>query len=166
MKKLFNAFCRAGVLCLLAFGGSAGAVVQTQPDVKALMVQKTDGTKLYYSLPSKPVITFADGLCKIESADVSASYPMSEVDFATFVDVPAGVGEVESGVVIDLSDPLSVRISGLKPAGAVRLFNLSGVMLRETVADGSGCAAVSLESLPQGVYVIFTNETTFKIYRK
>lgn len=166
MKKLFNIFCCLILALLAAFSDASAASAPAESEVMTLMVRKTDGTNHYYSLSSRPVITFDGGLCKIESADVSASYPMSEVEYATFVNMPAGVAEVESSLVIDLSDPDNARIYPLQPDSPVSLYNLSGVMLRHTVADGSGNACVSLATLPAGVYVIYTNETTFKIYRK
>lgn len=152
------------IILSAAFAPSVSA--QAQQEGKSLLVQKKDGTKHYYLLANLPVITFADDKCSIKSSDFSAEYPMYEIDFARFVDSSAGIDEMKSEVVVDLRDPNRVRILGLAADSAVSLYNLSGVMLSSTKADGSGTAEIITESLPAAVYIISSKETTFKIYRK
>lgn len=159
-------FIRFLMVVLLAAILPHPASAQAQQEGMSLLVQKTDGTKHYYLLANLPVITFADDKCSIKSSDFSAEYPMYEIEFARFVDSSTGIDEMKSEVVVDLSDPNRVRILGLAADSAVSLYNLSGVMLSSTKADGSGTAEIITESLPAAVYIISSKETTFKIYRK
>lgn len=165
-KPFVTAFLLKAVLGLaLAFVVCAPAA-GAQEQGKSLMVQKTNGDQHFYLLTSEPVITFSGDQCAIESSDFSATYPMYEVEFAKFVDKPAGIKEVEKSIVVDLSDPMYARIHGLSPDAAVFLYNLSGVMLRHEAADQSGSVEIGLGDLSAGIYIVSTKETTFKIYKK
>ena len=78
---------------------------------------------------------------------------------------PASVDEIESSLIVDLNDPSVVVIRGMTASGAVTLYNLSGVMLRQTSADESGTAELEVGDLVSGIYIVTTKETTFKVYK-
>ena len=154
------------VLAVLAVSGPVLSAQSTNSG-KALLVQLKNGDKQYFMLADEPVITFADYRCQIESQELSADFDMTLIDHAKVVDFdPASVDEIESAFIVDLSNPSVVVIRGMKPNGNVSLFNLSGMMLRHTSADESGTAMLEVGDFASGIYVITSNETTFKIYKK
>lgn len=165
-KPIVPSFLRGCLLAVILGLVICTPVAAAQVQEKALLVQKTSGERHYYLLASEPVITFSGNQCMIESSDFSSTYPMYEVEFAKFVDGAAGIKEVETSIVVDLSDQMYAKIHGLTPGAAVSLYSLSGVMLRHETADEDGSVSVGLENLSSGVYIITTKETTFKIYRK
>ncbi len=133
----------------------------------ALRVHLQSGEKQMFLLASEPVITFAKEKCHIASADFSADYDMAEIQHADFVaDASAGIAEKEFSLVVDLSNPEFVTIHGLEADTQVSLYSIAGVAQRVAKADNSGTAVITLAGLQSGVYIVTTNQTTFKIYRK
>lgn len=164
----FKAVCRAFVALAVGFAIATPAMsAQSADSGKALLVQLKNGDKQYFMLADEPVITFVDYKCHVESQPLSADFEMALIDHAKIVDFdPASVDEIESALIVDLSNPSVVVIRGMKAGGHVSLFNLSGVMLRQTSADDSGDAMLEIGDFSSGIYVVTSNETTFKIYKK
>ncbi len=147
--------------------GAAVLSAQTQITGNSLLIQLKNGDEQVFMLASEPVITFNGGDCMIKSIDFSATYAMGDINLARFVYTdPASVNEIETALVVDLSNPERVVIHGMTARGEVRLFDLSGVELRRCSADDCGEASLDLSGLPAAVYIVNTKETTFKLYRK
>ena len=166
----FRNVCKAiARSAFIAFGLAVcapGIVAQTSDVGHALMVQMKNGDKQYFMLADEPLITFEDYKCKIVSNELSADFEMSEIEHAKVLKLdPASVDEIESSLIVDLSDPSVVVIRGMTASGAVTLYNLSGVMLRQTSADESGAAELEVGDLVSGIYIVTTKETTFKVYK-
>lgn len=170
LKSAVRLLVQRRILTMLAVAITLCAPVVTAQSAdrgKALLVQLKNGDKQYFMLSDEPVITFADYQCHIESQELGADFEMAMIDHAKIVDFdPASVDEIESALIVDLSNPSVVIIRGMKANGNVSLFNLSGMMLRQTSADESGTAMLEVGDLATGVYVVTSNETTFKIYKK
>lgn len=133
----------------------------------ALRVHLHSGEMQVFLLASEPVITFAAEKCHIASADFSADYDMSQIHHADVVaDASAGLEDEQISLVVDLSDPDAVTIHGLSANAPVSLYSISGIAQRSASADDAGTASISLAGLQSGVYIVTTNQTTFKIYRK
>lgn len=133
----------------------------------ALRVHLSSGEIEMYLLANEPVITFADDHCLIKSSDFSADYEMAKIDHADFVaDASSGIEDQEISIIVDLSDPEAVTVYGLESNAPLSLYSIAGVALGATKADESGTASISLAGLQAGVYIVTTNQTTFKIYRK
>ncbi len=149
--------------CMLA---CSGAAAQSQETGTALKVNVKGGDPQYFMLASKPVISFDGEACEIKSPEFSAKYLLADIDYAEFVEHDAAsVAEIESSFEVDLRNPDYVVIRGMKAGGAVTLCGVSGMVLASTKADGNGTATLGVGSLQSGVYILTTNETTFKIYK-
>ena len=110
-----------------------------------LNVWLTDGGKVSFTFAEKPVVSHADNILSISSTAASVEYPVSDVVRFTFED--AETTKVLS-VKSDIADEVSV-------------FDLQGTLLKRF--KGS---SFSLEGLPQGVYIIKSNRSTFKVIKK
>jgi len=73
----------------------------------------------------------------------------------------AGTGDLRLSVKAD-----HLLIGGCKPETLVAIYAMSGKLIVQRYADKDGCLTVSLSSLPQGVYVIKTENKTVKYIRK
>ena len=170
LKSAVRVLARVRILVVLVVAMAVfvpAVTAQSAGRGKALLVQLKNGDKQYFMLADEPVITFADYKCQIESQELSADFDMTLIDHAKVVDFdPASVDEIESSLIVDLSNPSVVVIRGMKANGNVSLFNLSGMMLRQTSADESGTAMLQVGDFAAGVYVVTSNETTLKIYKK
>lgn len=110
-----------------------------------LNVWLTDGGKVSFTFAEKPVVSHADNILSISSTAASVEYPVSYVVRFTFED--AETTKVLS-VKSDIVDEVSV-------------FDLQGTLVKR-FAGGT----FSLEGLPQGVYIINSNRSTYKVIKK
>ena len=161
-----SAFLRHLALAVFVMSVSVGAGAATTE--KALLVQLTNGDRVVFLLSTVPVVTFDGNKCSIKSDDFSAQYPMPDIEFAKIIDRDgsSSIDEPTHSVVVDLSNPDEVRISGMKAGSETVLFNLSGVVLRRVNSDEAGVAVLNISELPSSVYIVSSKETTFKIYKK
>lgn len=161
-----SAFLRHLALAVLVMSVSVGVSAATTE--KALLVQLTNGDRVIFRLATDPVVSFADDKCSIKSDDFSAQYSMPDIEFAKIIDsdVSSSVDEPTHAVVVDLSNPDEVRISGMKAGTEVVLCNLSGVVFRRVTSDEAGVAVLNVSELSDAVYIVSSKETTFKIYKK
>lgn len=168
LKHALQRFPKIMAVFALFFALCAGfASARTPENGKALMVNLKDGSSQYFMLIDEPVLTFDDYICHVESQQLSADFDMTAIDHAKVIDFdPASVDEIETSLIVDLSDPSVVTIKGMHPGSHVALFNLSGILLLQTRADESGRADLRIADLSAGVYVVTSKEITFKIYKK
>ncbi len=170
LKSVARSFASLRMMALLALcmAGAAPAVMAEDPvTAPALMVQMKNGDKQYFMCGDEPVLSFVDNICHVESLEQSADIDMATIDHARIVNLDiTAVDEIESALVVDLSNPAVVTIRGMKGGSPVAIYNLSGVKMRSGEADAEGSVMIEVGSLAAGVYVVSSKETTFKIYKK
>lgn len=110
-----------------------------------LNVWLIDGSKVSFTFAEKPVVSHADNILSISSTAASVEYPVSDVVRFTFEDA-------------ETTKVLSVKSD---VAGEVSVFDLQGTLVKRF--KGS---SFSLEGLPQGVYIIKSNRSTYKFIKK
>ena len=153
----------AACLALFAFLSPAFA----QATEKALKIHLNSGDHQFFILSSEPVITFEGTDCVIKSSELSARYDMGDLYFAEFVDHTSAIDEeMKESLTVDLSNPGAVIIKGMKPGSPVALYNLGGILISGESADSDGTAVLDISQLPAAIYIITSNETSFKIYKK
>lgn len=161
MKKILFAF----TFFLLSVASHAG-------ERSVLSVLMKDGTNICFYLNERPLITFVDEDVMIVSDTEEATIPRVSVERFEFLDaMPTSIEDVEmtddktTVSHVELSDN-GVSINGLKTDSQVRLYTLSGKQLASATASIDGCAYLSLQSLPAGIYLITYNQTTFKFLKR
>lgn len=161
MKKILFAF----TVFLLSVASHAG-------ERSVLSVLMKDGANICFYLNELPLITFVDEDVMIVSDTEVATIPRTLVERFEFLDaMPTSIEDVEmtddktTVSHVELSDN-GVSINGLKTDSQVRLYTLSGKQLASATASIDGCAYLSLQSLPTGIYLITYNQTTFKFLKR
>ena len=161
MKKILFAF----TVFLLSVASHAG-------ERSVLSVLMKDGTNICFYLNERPLITFVDEDVMIVSDTEEATIPRVSVERFEFLDaMPTSIEDVEmtddktAVSHVELSDN-GVSINGLKTDSQVRLYTLSGKQLASATANIDGCAYLSLQSLPTGIYLITYNQTPFKFLKR
>ena len=135
------------------------AAFRMQAADKLLVVESTDGGKVYFALSDTPELTFSGQTMLITTATQSQDFEIASVAQYYFADEVTGVKALKANDLrISQSGDGLVTIEGLQPSSAVRLFSLDGKEQPASVtyADG-GKATVSLSSLPKGIYIISVN---------
>ena len=131
---------------------------------KSLVLTLKNGTKVYFLITSTsyPMMKIKDG--EITLGD-EHRYTFPEL--ASFVvsntDDPNGVENVESNPTHTYKSNTIIFAGN---ADKVNVFNASGAQVEAEVSENDGRVAVNLNELPNGVYVVNTGSTSFKVIKK
>ena len=135
-----------------------------------LRVHLKNGTPYDLAFKLKPVMTFDDKNVKVTVSDGKEFvFPLAFLSKFSFVMVDLSeVDEVEeeAGKVSFYFDEYTVNISGAKADMAIRLIASDGKLLNTFKTDQEGSASFSIADLPDGTYIISSEDITFKILKK
>ena len=149
MKRLFSFFA---MICMV-FG--------VQAEEKSLFITFLNGNKAEFVMADKPAFMIADDKLKASSKGTIYEYKLWKVVRFTF-GTPTGIQP--------LTTMEDIRMSGCRiivPDGnvQVKVFSLDGSLAPVTPVCIDGQTVVSLEPLPQGVYIININGNSLKFIK-
>lgn len=140
-------------------------------DEVLLRVSLMDGSEVLFSLEEKPEVTFDDETVFIQSTASSATYQIDHVVEMNFVEKDPVVTKKEE--MPDVSAKILFRILGdlVKVVGnnlssEVSVFTADGRSVEVPVDYSNNEINVRLGSLPRGIYIIKTNQQSFKFIKK
>ena len=140
-------------------------------DEVLLRVSLMDGSEVLFSLEEKPEVTFDDESVFIQSTASSATYQIDHVVEMNFVEKDPVVTKKEE--MPDVSAKILFRILGdlVKVVGnnlssEVSVFTADGRSVEVPVDYSNNEINVRLGSLPRGIYIIKTNQQSFKFIKK
>lgn len=119
----------------------------------------------------EPVITFTDTDIVLTTTMGSITYPLANLTKFTFSkkDLPTTeVEEIEEDVrkVTFSIDEYTINIDGAKADEAVHVIATDGKVVGAYKTDQDGVLSFSIADLPDGTYIIRSEEITFKILKK
>lgn len=134
----------------------------------AVVIHQKDGQKCGFGFEDKPVITYTDTHLVLKTTNTEVQYPLTSLDKITFSDVENAVQPIqESDMSPEITlDKFEVCISGAKPKTIVSFIDSGGKTLNTFQTDSDGKITFSIDELPQGVYIIKSDNLTFKILKK
>lgn len=140
-------------------------------DEVLLRVSLMDGSEVLFSLEEKPEVTFDDESVFIQSTASSATYQIDHVVEMNFVEKDPVVTKKEE--MPDVSAKILFRILGdlVKVVGnnlssEVSVFTADGRSVEVPVDYSNNEINVRLGLLPRGIYIIKTNQQSFKFIKK
>lgn len=138
-----------------------------QEDVNYLCIEMTSGEDVYFYLDQYPVVTFDDGDVIFSTRQEVLRFADSEISsFRYGFDWDYEDTQIKQVItpkpVIRLMQN-NVIAKGLEPNSKVQAYSLDGIMLGEVRSDAQGNATLTLPATAQGMYMIKTSVTTFKI---
>lgn len=145
---------------------------------EVLLVVYQDGYNVreaYFSFENNPVVTFDGDVVLVTSTQAQATYQIDDVIEMTFVPEDPVVTHVEdeiSGADASakilfriLSDNL-IQVVGTHLNPAVSVYTVDGKSVDVPVDYSEREINIRLGALPRGLYIIKTNQQTFKFIRK
>lgn len=136
----------------------------------AMTAHFKNGQVVDFLFTLEPVVTFTDTEVVLTYKGLKFNYPLAELTKFTFSkkDLPTEVEEIVEEVrnVTYFIDGYTINISGAKAETALRVYASDGRMLEAYKTDKEGSLSFSIEDLPDGTYVINSEEITFKILKK
>lgn len=126
---------------------------------KRLMIELTNGTKVYYSFANyKPVIRFENGSMRI----TTRKFVFSSIAQFAVVDDPSDIETVEVAPLFS-PDGMVLTIMSIEP---VQVYDVKGTVQQVDVCATSESQQVNLVSLPKGSYVVRCGTQSFTIFKK
>lgn len=126
---------------------------------KRLMIELTNGTKVYYSFADyKPVIRFENGSMRI----TTRKFVFSSIAQFAVVDDPSDIETVEVAPLLS-PDGMVLTIMSIEP---VQVYDMKGTVQQVDVCATSESQQVNLVSLPKGSYVVRCGTQSFTIFKK
>lgn len=151
MKK--NRFIRL----LIAVGLMALPLMANADNTRFIITTK-DGTVAEFYLDDDPLITYQNNLLVAVSRKHEIS--VNAADVASFVfsseSVNVGIEGLQS----------TSTLNGLVPGTAVQVFAIDGKLITNTTVSEEGKVDINFNNLPEGIFVIKTAKTSFKIMNK
>lgn len=115
----------------------------------ALTIHQKSGGKVTCLFSSKPVVTYSGESLILRSTTMDVEYPLSNLVKITFDD---SANDIKNGVIYDRNEE---TVTGI--------YALDGTLVM-TVDPDAG--ALPVQDLKNGIYLVKTKSTTYKIIKK
>lgn len=149
------------ILLLLPF-----SMVIAEDTDSRLVVWKTDGSKIVYSLSQQPKTTFTSEGVVITTSTVSVTYPLEQIVKYTYEGIASGIESVtnDGGVLIS-QDGYNFRFCNLKENTLVQVYSVNGSLISTHKNEGKQII-ISLGDHTNGVYIIKVGDTSYKVIKR
>lgn len=133
-----------------------------------LVIEQTDGQTVTFALANNPVQTYKGAETIVTVGTDALSYNLESIKEQRFktINVATGIKNVRTDDSPAVRPQISItgaEVTGLRSGDRVQIYTVGGRLVKQSVADGEGRAAVSMGSLPQGIYILRTPSKSFKI---
>lgn len=135
--------------------------------IPSLIVWKTDGSKIIYSLGEQPKTTFSSEGIVITTSTLSVTYPLSEIVKYTY----EGIDESDIETIMGdegfsmSQNGYNFLFSNLKENTVIQVFSANGILISSHINDGKQIE-VSLVNQSNGIYIIKAGDVTFKVLKR
>ncbi len=133
-----------------------------------LTIHQKDGLQFSFGFDDKPVITYTDTDLVLKTTKTEVQYPLASVAKFTFTDVEDAVISIKqdsNAAQLEL-DGYVVSITGAQADITVKVIGPDGKTLGTYKTDSDGSVTFSIGDLPQGLYIISSENLTCKILKK
>ena len=132
-----------------------------------LTIHFKNGTTTDIMLYTRPQVFFEGEQIVIKSPVATLSYPSNEVVRFTYMKdgIPVGISSPDNDGAFKQSNNQIIFNKGVKIEN-IQLFSEDGKCLTPVISNANGRCAMSLSSLPAGVYILNVNGQTSKILKK
>ena len=127
-----------------------------------LTIHQKDGQQFSFGFEDKPVITYTDNALVLKTVKTEVQYPLASLAKFTFTESETAVTPVsadKNNPVLSL-DSYVVNISGAKADVSVSVIGSDGKILSTYQTDSDGGVTFSIADLPQGTYIIKSENLT------
>ena len=147
-----------------------GAVFLTAPvfGQNFLTIQQKDGQEFSFGFEDKPVITYTDTDLVLETTKTDVQYPLASLSKFTFTDLATEVNvicvDIQNPTIV--MDDYEISITGAKAGINVSLIATDGKTIGTYKTDQDGSVSFSIADLSLGIYIIKSENLTFKVLKK
>ena len=132
-----------------------------------LTIHQKDGQQFSFGFEDKPVITYTDNDLVLKTTKTEVQYPLSSLAKFTFTDLEDAVISIKDDKAAQMElENYVVSITGAKSGVTVSVVGSDGKTLNSYKTDTDGSVTFSIAELPEGVYIINSENLTCKILKK
>ena len=132
-----------------------------------LVVWKKDGSTITYALSDEPITKFMNGQLVLTTKKTEVSFPLTSVLRYTFQNVTKNVDVQNArGHVHVRQKENCVILSNLRYGCVVELYSSSGQLLDSVTSQDDQPIIISVDSRPDGMYIVKTEGQTIKLLKK
>lgn len=122
-----------------------------------------------YDLEERPEVKIGETVFTLHSAKHTVEYQADNVLYFTLQDAavndPDGISLPEATSKMQFKEG-ELQLTGCTPNSAVSVYDMAGLLVQTVQTDANGNLSLSLNTLRSGIYIIKTNNTTFKIQKR
>lgn len=132
-----------------------------------LTIHQKDGQQFSFGFADKPVITYTESDLVLKTAKTELQYPLAQLAKFTFTDIDDAVIFIKDDKATQLVlDNYAVNITGIKAEATITLIGSDGKTVGTYKADADGGVTFSIADFPVGIYIIKSENLTYKILKK
>lgn len=133
-----------------------------------LTIHQKDGQQFSFGFDDKPVITYTDTYLVLKTTKTEVQYPLASLSKFAFTDVADAIIPIkQDGDAAQMElDGYTVCITGAKARINVLVMGPDGKTVGTYKTDSDGSVTFSIADLPQGLYIINSENLTCKILKK
>ena len=137
-------------------------------DRKVLVVETKDHVQTTYLLWHRPQVRFEGDNLRVVSTTADVTYKLSDILRFTYeTRTVSGIRDVSQPAPELGYDADGTLVVSQLPKGAnVCIYSLDGKLVGQLTAAYNGTFRISLATLPQGVYLVKADNTTYKIMKR
>lgn len=133
----------------------------------SLIVWHSNGTITKFALDDEPVTTYSNGNLTITTNSTTLSLPLEEVSRYTYqINTSTAISNALKTIQKVQLDGDKIMFSQLTKDTDIKVYSTSGLLVNTIQAKAGQTTSVSLNSLPQGVYIVKLNGVTYKFLKK
>ena len=122
-----------------------------------------------YDLEERPEVKIGETVFTLHSAKHTVEYQADNILYFTLQDAavndPDGISLPEATSKMQFKEG-ELQLTGCTPNSVVSVYDMAGLLVQTTKTDANGNLSLSLNTLRSGIYIIKTNNTTFKIQKR
>lgn len=133
-----------------------------------LIIHQKGGPQFSFGFDDKPVITYTDTDLVLKTIKTEAQFPLVSLVKFTFTDLQTVVNVISDDKKSPdlVLDNYMVSITSAKAGITITLIRSDGKLIETYKTDADGCVTFSIADLPQGIYIINSENLTCKILKK
>lgn len=132
----------------------------------SLLIFQLDGTRIAYSFDEEPVISYHGDYLVMTTAKTSVEYHLAtlrKIALTNELKASVDIDEITTPDTEISFDDEGANVQGEKPGTPFYVFDMKGMKCDEGIIDSTGKANIRLSNLPNGMYIVKTQSTSFKI---
>ena len=135
----------------------------------AVVIYQKNGKVARFSFTDKPVVTYTATDLVLTSTRKTVHYPINMLQKLVFEDEQTRAVDIqaveEKSVEQFRFEGESLSIKGGVPQSYVYIFNVEGMKVGQYRLDSDGNAEISTQSLGKDLYIVKTNNVSFKFLK-